>query len=97
MVPDGRKVQGFYLFDHRWEKDGQFLEVTVERQGWGVVAIRTNEWSIEAETDDPEPVFGLEYPITYKLENHTNLPLAVSLRGKNEAELVHGLDFSGEV
>ncbi len=97
MVPDGRKVKGFDLFDHRWEKDGQFLEVTVERQGRGVVAIRTNEWSIEAETDDPEPVFGLEYPITYKLENHTNLPLAVSLRGKNEAELVHGLDFSGEV
>jgi len=62
MVPDGRKVKGFDLFDHRWEKDGQFLEVTVERQGRGVVAIRTNEWSIEAETDDPEPVFGLEYP-----------------------------------
>ncbi|HPS60468.1 MAG TPA: GNAT family N-acetyltransferase [Candidatus Cloacimonas sp.] len=85
IEPDGRTENGFDFYDYLWEKEGKRIEVTFERFGRGIVSLKTPDFSFKVEVPNAKPVFGLNYPIHYTLENYQETPLSISLQGENDA------------
>lgn len=89
IVPDGRLQDGFQLYDYAWEKDGKRLEISFERSGRGIVAIKTPDFAISTFTETAKPVFGDKYKIKYRLQNFSSGALEVELKGEDDAEVVY--------
>lgn len=96
-VPDGRKEGGFELYDHVWEKDGRRLQVSIEKRGRGIACLATEDFEFQTLVAAPEPVFGLDYPVTYRIRNLSGKPLRLALKGKDDCEVRHSLDFQAEI
>ncbi|MBP7310311.1 MAG: GNAT family N-acetyltransferase [Candidatus Cloacimonetes bacterium] len=89
IEPDGRRKNGFDLYDYIWEKDGLRLEISFERFGRGIVAIKTPDYSIELSTDQAKPVFGMPGSIFYHLQKASSEPITLILEGIDDANLSH--------
>ncbi len=97
LDPDGRLEKGFELYDYLWRKDGRSLFVSVERQGRGIHALRTDDFEFQTLIDDPEPVFGAEYPLSYQVTNLSGKELQLGLCGLDDREVRHTLSFADKV
>lgn len=87
--PDGRNLNGFDLYDYIWEKDGQRLEISFERFGRGIVALRTPEYSLALSAEHPKPVFGIPLAIRYSFQRLSGPALSVSLEGVSNGIIRH--------
>jgi len=85
IEPDGRNENGFDFYDYLWEKEGKRIEVTFERFGRGIVSLKTSDFSLKVDVQNAKPVFGLNYPIHYTLENYREIQLNIFLQGENDA------------
>ena len=89
IEPDGRNENGFDIYDYVWEKDGKRLEVSFERFGRGMVALKTPRFSVKVSALCPKPVFGTPAPISYYLERLDGDPLQVSIEGISDGIISH--------
>ncbi|MBW6514690.1 MAG: GNAT family N-acetyltransferase [Candidatus Syntrophosphaera sp.] len=96
-TPDGRLDSGFELYDHVWEKEGHRLRVAVEKRGRGIFSLATEDYELQTVPAGSEPVFGLDYPVSYRIRNLSGKPLRLALKGKDDAEVRHSLDFQAEI
>lgn len=92
IKPDGRRENGFDLFEYRWEKDGLNLRVEFEKTGRGLRLIETDDYLIYAAVDDHKLVFGRSYPVRYTIRNKSGKPLTVSIRGENDKNVRFDLE-----
>lgn len=97
LDPDGRLEQGFELYDYLWRKDGRTLFVAVERQGRGIHTLRTENYEIKTLSEVPEPVFGADYSVSYQVTKLNVRELDLSLRGLDDGEVRHNLDFKSRI
>ncbi len=87
IKPDGRCDNGFEIYDYIWEKEDKKLQISFEKRGRGIIAITTSDFHISTYTPEAKPVFGTEYPITYRLESFMDEPIEVFLQGENDREI----------
>lgn len=84
IKPDGRKENEFTYFTYSWEKDGRFLTMEFARKGRGLATIDRNEFRLSARVCDLNLVFGKSYTVRYELENRTDKPMTIEIRGRND-------------
>ncbi len=102
-TPDGQKTGEFEYFSYVWQNQDTRLEVEYERMGRALRKIVCPDFSIEVILDNPKKVWGQSHPIRYRIQNHTDHPLAVSIRGqdrecvRNETNLVAKVDTEVEL
>ncbi len=97
LTPDGRLENGFEFYDHLWQKDGRSLLVSVERLGRGISSLRTGDLEIKTLLQDPEPVFGAEYLVSYQVKNLSGKQILLKLTGTDDGDVKHALDFAGQI
>lgn len=87
--PDGRLQDGFQLYDYKWEKEGKTLEISFERSGRGIVAIKTPDFAITTCIDHAKPVFGANYQISYHIQNFASKPMDIKLQGSDDGIIAY--------
>lgn len=81
VEPDGRKENGFEYLGYHWQHDGDMLRMEFERRARGLRLIETTDWLVEANIENLNLPFGLEYKVECRLVNKTGKPLEVSIKG----------------
>ena len=87
IKPDGRKENKFEYLTYEWEKGKRYLLMEYCRRGRGLRKIDTNEYSITATAENLKLVFGSKYRIYYDIQNKTDKPLNIQIKGKNDRNI----------
>jgi GNAT superfamily N-acetyltransferase len=82
-----------YVF--RWEEDGEFLEVVVDRRGQAITGLETEHFAAYAVVDEGEPARGITYPVRWRVVNKRDESVSVSVLadGEPDIELGHRASF----
>lgn len=73
----------------RWQKDGDFIEAIIDREGQSITGVETAGFAAIAVVDDSNPAQGFRYGISWCLHNRLDVPLTVAL----QAEADEGIDI----
>ena len=92
LEPDGRKDNGFDYYEYRWEHANGSLRMEFERRGRGLRLIETDDWLVSATVPAQELAFGRSYAIKYRLLNKSGKPLRVSIRGRDDKNIVFSFE-----
>lgn len=94
---DGRKENGFDLFEYYWEKDNISLRMEYERKGRGLRLIETDDYLIKATIKKQELVFGMEYKIFYDVVNKSGKDLNISIKGFDDKNIKFNYSYSNNI
>ena len=73
------KTGDMEVFICRWEKDDDFLEAVIDRNGQSITGVETPNFAAYAVVDDSNPAQGFRYGMSWCLENRTDAPMTISL------------------
>ncbi|MCA9926576.1 MAG: GNAT family N-acetyltransferase, partial [Anaerolineales bacterium] len=74
----------------RWEKDGDFIEAVIDREGQSITGVETPRFAVHAVVDDSYPAQGFRYGISWCLENRQAVPITLTLQVSSD----EGIDIS---
>lgn len=97
IEPDGQKENGFDFYHYSWEKNGKYLNVGFEKTGRGIAKIDCDDFSIETIVNEAKLVFGQKHQITYKVNNKTQKPLLLEIKGKDNKNIQFDFNISKEI
>lgn len=85
------------VFISRWEKDGAFVEATIDRKAQTLTGLETERFGIFAYAENNEPTQGLAYSMTWTVVNKSDEPMAVGLAVEGDEGIEVAGDWSGVV
>jgi hypothetical protein len=79
----------------RWEQDGEFLQVVIDRQSQEVTGLETEHLSVFAIVDEGEPAQGIVYPVRWRVVNKQaeSVDVSVLAHGEPSIELDYRASF----
>lgn len=95
--PDGRKENGFELYDYSWKKNNRYLNMTYSRYGRGLFALETEKFSIKLTAPAFKQPFGATYEAVFTFENKTARPIHVEINGKSGEAIQFDFNWKGTV
>jgi len=86
------------VFVFRWEEDGEFLEVVIDRYAQTITGIETADIAAYAVVDESEPAQGFSSPIRWQITNKQDHPMQISIlaEGEKGIALNHHASFALE-
>jgi len=84
VKPDEEKHGHTEVYTYRWEKDGQLLQVVIDRRARGVAALETERFAVSIEIDDPRLPIGGTRNVRWRLRNTGRRPAQVSVLAEGE-------------
>jgi GNAT superfamily N-acetyltransferase len=81
---DDEKRGGLGVYTYRWEREGRRLEVVIDRQAKGVIALETDRYAVETSIDEPKLPVGGERRVSWRVENRASRPLPVTILAEGE-------------
>ncbi|MCP5094990.1 MAG: GNAT family N-acetyltransferase, partial [Chloroflexi bacterium] len=80
------------VYTARWQKDDDFVEVVIDREGQSVTGVETPQFAAFAAVDESYPAKGFRYGMHWCLENRQTDPVFISLKAVGE----EGIDIQFE-
>jgi len=94
--PNDLTVDEMKIFRYRFEDEGDWLEVDIDRYGWGITAIRSKldekEFSIKAKVDSHDIDMGIENHYQIDIKNGTEEDKEIEI----EVNPFDGLEFNDD-
>lgn len=96
QAPNDMTVDDMKIYRYRFEEENDWLEVDIDKYGWGITGIRRKlddeESFIEAKVDSHDIHIGIENHYLIKIKNHTEEDKYVKI----EVDTFDGLDFKDD-
>ncbi len=95
--PDSRIVNGFDLWNYKWEKDGKKLNMEYSRRGRGLRKIENDDFIIEVVVENMKLISGSEYKVKYLFKNKTDKTLYINIDGEDDKNIRYNFTTSFEL
>lgn len=73
--PNDMTVDGMKIYRYRFEVDGDWMEVDIDRYGWGITGISRKlgdeKFTVKSKVDSHDIYMGIENSYSIEIENHT--------------------------
>ncbi len=79
QVEDDQQHGAMQVYRYHWAQGDDSLTVLIDRAAKTVTAIETEQLAVYAELDQPQPAYGLSYPIRWRVTNKQPQPVNVSI------------------
>ena len=79
VEPDEQKKGDLDFFIYRWDKNEKFLELEVNKKGRGIHAVKTQDYSIRINIQNPVCVIGSSNDFTIEIVNNKSQPLDIEI------------------
>ncbi len=99
--PDDLNDEGMKIYRYRFEDDKEWLEVDIDRYGWGITGIRRKlgdeKFSVKAKVDSHDLHIGLKNRYILEIDNHTNKKKEIEIEVNSFKGLKFKEDFPSSV